>query len=574
MTDLILRGGRVIDPAQGLDGVMDVAFAGGVVEAVLGGSAVLLPGGRLWAGALTYQLVQGFWQLVPPRTVHIDLGPTLAHASLTVGDREIPSVLGRVPFDSESAQGAGDFPIVPTEPPTEAAGSVINESGGVPRVQLAGLDPLMLYNTSSGSIFEAIAPNSKETPGSSFFSGTLTKKEKQDRGAGKDNATAKGDSNGGAGVNNLWLLRDRQGLQGNLVPVVKTPGNALVEGQQFRECGRLMPTSLSVIVAVDNGLERIERVDAISALTGVAYVEIAADAQAPADIAFGRPREGPLPGRSGEEASYFNRYGLFSVDGAVIPSTLISGDEAVKVAVQRMAPALKSRLAEKWLHLTDNCYQSAIPLQTRLVLDGPKPLPARYPFTAGTPPFSGSAVSTPPKGIPISKTLSKETLKKSQKPGSVPHTLTVPTLPISAPLRIDIASQCDRPLYPLVFAFDSMGGAFGYVPSQSWTLGPGTVQTLFKESPWMLPSQPTTVNSYVLVGQNPWTRVREQWDLVQRPGGGAGMVPLENPVALVRAAISDLGATCAFGLPNGDGGDRPLLDLRQWVSLRLSYRVV
>ncbi|MEM1314815.1 MAG: amidohydrolase/deacetylase family metallohydrolase [Pseudomonadota bacterium] len=34
MTDLILRGGRVIDPAQGLDGVMDVAFSGGVVEAV------------------------------------------------------------------------------------------------------------------------------------------------------------------------------------------------------------------------------------------------------------------------------------------------------------------------------------------------------------------------------------------------------------------------------------------------------------------------------------------------------------------------------------------------------------
>ena len=34
MYDLILKGGRIIDPAQGLDGVADVAFAGGKVAAI------------------------------------------------------------------------------------------------------------------------------------------------------------------------------------------------------------------------------------------------------------------------------------------------------------------------------------------------------------------------------------------------------------------------------------------------------------------------------------------------------------------------------------------------------------
>ena len=34
MTDLILRGGRVIDPSQSIDGVRDVAFADGKVTAV------------------------------------------------------------------------------------------------------------------------------------------------------------------------------------------------------------------------------------------------------------------------------------------------------------------------------------------------------------------------------------------------------------------------------------------------------------------------------------------------------------------------------------------------------------
>ena len=32
--DLILRGGRVIDPSQKLDAIIDVAFAGGKVAAV------------------------------------------------------------------------------------------------------------------------------------------------------------------------------------------------------------------------------------------------------------------------------------------------------------------------------------------------------------------------------------------------------------------------------------------------------------------------------------------------------------------------------------------------------------
>ena len=32
--DLLLRGGRVIDPAQGLDGVLDVAVRGGRIAAV------------------------------------------------------------------------------------------------------------------------------------------------------------------------------------------------------------------------------------------------------------------------------------------------------------------------------------------------------------------------------------------------------------------------------------------------------------------------------------------------------------------------------------------------------------
>ncbi|MEM9771618.1 MAG: hypothetical protein AAF889_08490, partial [Cyanobacteria bacterium P01_D01_bin.73] len=264
-------------------------------------------------------------------------------------------------------------------------------------------------------------------------------------------------------------------------------------------------------------------------------------------------------------------------DGIKMPSTLISGDEAVKVAVQRMTPALKSRLAEKWLHLTDNCYQSAIAFQSRLLIDEANSLPSRYPFTAGTPPFSAPETPASP---PTSRATPRKSgsAAKSSAPRNEPYALSVPTLPIGAPLRIQISCQGDRPLYPLVFAFDAMGGSFGYLPGSNQPLEPGTMQTLLQDSPWMLPGQKTTVNSYVLMSPQPWKQVREQWDMMQRQGSGkggaAGMMPLENPVTLARAAINDLGAACALSLPGGDGGDRPLLDLRKWVTLRLSYRVV
>ena len=34
MNDLVLKGGRVVDPSQGIDKVADVAFAGGKVAAI------------------------------------------------------------------------------------------------------------------------------------------------------------------------------------------------------------------------------------------------------------------------------------------------------------------------------------------------------------------------------------------------------------------------------------------------------------------------------------------------------------------------------------------------------------
>ena len=53
--DLVLKGGRVIDPAQGIDGVQDVAIADGKIAAV----------GRDLSGTGEPDLEEGLFQLRP-----------------------------------------------------------------------------------------------------------------------------------------------------------------------------------------------------------------------------------------------------------------------------------------------------------------------------------------------------------------------------------------------------------------------------------------------------------------------------------------------------------------------------
>ena len=515
-------------------------------------NAVELPWGKVWAGALTYQLAQTLWHLTPGRTLWIDLAPTLAQVNRAVGDRERPIALRRQPFDAVDRGTAGVFPLVPTPLVPGAAGQIIAGEGQSPRFYLGGVDPLLLAHTAVGSLFEALTP----LPPSAAISPTAAP------------PTASPPTEAIATVFPHWQLRDRQGLTGRLTGLGSVP--ELVPGQRLQERGRLLPTDLNLVVAVDTTLKRIERVDAISALTGIAHIDIASESQTQADIAFGRHRQGPLTPANGSGDSpgsgVSNRYGLFSVGGTVIPSTLMAGDEAVKIAVQRLEPLLRARLAEKWLRLTDNQYQTAIALQLRLRPSNPSEPSLQPPLLIATPAFGPPDISLPPQDTTRSPSPSPR--------NTMPYTLGVPRGPSGRALQYELTNRGDQTLYPLIFVFDEAGGAFGFVPSQDWAIAPGKTQSLFQESPWSLPGRQTLITSYVLTNQRPWKRVQEQWELIQRQKGLSGMVALRNPLALVKGAIADLGETCPLSLPTGEStGDRPLLDLHQWATLKLSYRL-
>lgn len=98
MHDLILKGGRVIDPGQGLDGVMDVAFKDGLVSGV---------GANLGEAKATRN-VSG--RIVTPGLIDMHSHVYWGATSLGVDAETIAKRSGTTTFVDAGSAGAGNFP--------------------------------------------------------------------------------------------------------------------------------------------------------------------------------------------------------------------------------------------------------------------------------------------------------------------------------------------------------------------------------------------------------------------------------------------------------------------------------
>jgi hypothetical protein len=529
----------------------DVSQWPGIVLAAAESNQVAIEG--QWrgfsAGLLTYALTQQLWHTTSPTTLRFSLAQTAATVKHWVGQRQSPQLLGQA---TQTNRELAPAYFLNPDGLADADGVItaVEDDGKTARIWLGGLP---------AAVLDYVGPNSLLRLVSSIQ-------------ANPELASS---------TDLLLQLRSREGLLGRARwadPTVTVP---ITPGQQVQEVTRLIPRHLNLVVALDQSLERIERVDATSAFAAVPRVSAVAAGEQPADYLFGKtttaqtlaalssttiaetisPGSSPTPKGS---------YGLFNLGRAAIPYTLIDGDEAVKTAVNRLSPKLRTLLAAKLLYLTVNSASSQLGVQVTLDMVAPE---AQVILQQETP--------RAPWSLPERQQLTKS-LNKS----------VIPTVPIGSQLRYRVQNYSDRPLYFALLGFDSSGNAIAlYVKSptsvdstniaEPWTedgaIAPGTTVTLppMSTSAWVANGPGGLVETYLIFSRNPLVHSLSAIEAQITPRSNGRLTTLSDPLEIVHAVLEDLHSSASeIATPvDSSFSESYRLDVATWATLNFSYQV-
>ncbi|MEH2194967.1 MAG: caspase family protein [Nostoc sp.] len=358
------------------------------------------------------------------------------------------------------------------------------------------------------------------------------------------------------------ILRSRTGLTAK-AQIAKIEGaNPLQVGQLVQEAVRVLPRNINLIIALDTGLERIERVDATSAFAGFAHVSTVVAGEKPADYIFAKLQETPT------------RYGLFSLGGELIPNTTGEVGEAVKSTVQRLAPKLSTLLAAKLWRLTENAGSSRLALKATLEI------------------ISGIS----PRVVMQRETVRTFKTETSIKKSVQTRFIAPPVVPIGSRMQYRVENQSDRPVYLILLGLNNNHTA---VTFYSWetpqelnttdtkpilkevVIAPGESLTLPQTnaaSQWVISGPASECEQQLIFSPFPFSgtfaalSTAKYSTAEQQPTGS-----LLNPLDVAQALLQDLHNASASALKtemNGTAADSYIWDVNNWASLSFSFQVI
>lgn len=453
------------------------------------------------AGVFTYALTQSLWETEPDPTVQVLLKRAGQRLQRWVGADQRSSFSDRLP----PSTGPVAYSLPPQLPP--AAGVVLPSGDNRPlTVWLGGMPPEVLRYLQPGSCLMA-------------------------------------ESTDGQAV--LLRLESRTGLKAVVKPAEgeALPASALARRPLFEQVRRL-PQDIELVVALDSQLKRVERVDATSALAGIPMVSSITAGEKAADCLFGRLPIGPnstltaaLPGimeavqKAGGDRPAESSYGLFAPNRTLLPGTMMSRDEAVKTAVNRLTPYLQALLALKLVRLTENRTASQVGAAAVLEAVQPKPKPLLVQATERS-----DVVTWPP------------TIRQAQK-----ATVASPLmLPRDGRIGYRLVNASDQPLHMLWISFDSRGECTALVtlpeetgdgaetPPVATPLAPGQLLNLPAEgASWAMPGAAIWVESYVIFSVQPLDHCLAVLGN-HPPSLATGFRTVRQPLQLAQALLQDL----------------------------------
>ncbi|MEC4813470.1 MAG: caspase family protein [Scytonema sp. PMC 1069.18] len=374
-----------------------------------------------------------------------------------------------------------------------------------------------------------------------------------------------------SGLTAQLTVRSRAGLTAKAQLVNVESGVIPQVGQLVRETVRLLPRSVSLVIALDPKLERIERVDSTSAFATFSRVTSVVAGEQPADYVFGRLPETKIKDLAATSSSLvsLSRYSLFSLGGEQIPNTVGEAGEAVKVSALRLGLKLQALLAAKLWRLTNNQGSSRLGVRATLEVMG----------------------TLSPRALMQQQTVRTQTTDTSGKKSYSPETGEIPSVATGNRIQFRLENLSDRPVYFMLLGLNS-----GRIPMAlfSWyrnieiadseprlqnvVIAPGETLTVPQTTPgmdWVVQGPAFLSESQLIFSTSPFTQTLIAMEAVKHTKAEQQRIQsLLNPLEVTQAVLQDLHNASSVTETNGSTADSYELDVNHWASFSFVYQVV
>ncbi|MBU7584946.1 MAG: caspase family protein [Nostoc sp. TH1S01] len=477
------------------------------------------------AGLFTYALTQYLWESTPATTLQFSLSH-VDSAMSKLGSKQQPSLVnGKKALTSESL-------LLDQNTGAEGAILATEEDSKTAQIWLGGLPPQVLENYGVNSRLTSM--NGEQL-----------------------------------------ILRSRTGLTAKAQISGLELATPLQVGQLVQEAVRVLPRNISLNIALDSGLERIERVDATSAFAAMAPMVSVVTGEQPPDYIFGKLSQTP------------SRYGLFAPAGQLIANGAGEVGEAVKVAVTRLATKLPHLLAVKLWRLTENEGSSRLPIKGSLeIVNGISPKVILQRETLRT-----LDTKTLPKK-PLSTQYSATPLASSRQSRPTQWLLSTPIVPIGSRIQYRIQNKGDRTVYLMLLGLKNHRTAIAFYPWQTVeepnssetkpllqqvVIPSGETITLphnTATSGWPISGPAYECEHQLILSIAPFTTTLKALETAKYPTGDQQPIgALVNPWEIAQAVLQDLhNASINTAEMNSTANDSYILNVNHWASFNFNFQ--
>lgn len=514
---------------KGLKPSKRISFLPGVVLSATSNNQIAVE--RQWdglsAGLFTQALTQHLWHLTPSSKVQVALSRTAETVEQVMGRQQQPTLNNRDKPAIAYYLAANDN--------IDVAGIVSKVNNNYIEVKLLGLPINILDSYGVGSCLSLVTSPQNESP--------------------------------------QLQIKYRGGLISKTQLLSSTNAEPQV-GQLLRESIRILERDLSLKLALDDDLQRIERVDATSALASISTINPLVTAKEQnADCLLGKVTSDSavVPSPEREQTSF--SYGLYTAGGNLIGQTTGLEEEAVKIAIDRLEPQFNNLLAAKWLKLTNNEFSSKLQARATLIVGDDQ-----------------RSKSWERSTLSVNKNLISQAKSTSVTNSfNFDNNRNLPLILKGTDIKLALDNLGDRQLYAVVLGTDSDSNIYAlYTPAKSnntkeeahlENIGIASGEQLIIPSTenswkWTAPESIGINALYVIIAVEPFIETLQAFATLQNfKLDQQQVLNVTDPVKIINALMQDLHNASAVAneiLPN-EGVYA--LDVNCWATLNFVYEV-